>query len=560
MKNHHKAAHKKATKLYFNEINKPDGFKRLSASRVSELVQEEFGTTIEVRTIQREVKQGRVGVSPKKMGPSSQFPNLVFNHLANAFESYIIINQLNGQGGDVSYKKLIMLLKKCTMSVIGCDCKWLVQRLVKHTAISLSCGQNNNVEERRIRWTTYNNLKTWFDSWERELLDLGFAYRRDDQSVDICIDQLERILNIDETCLVLDGSKCNRGGRPTVTFYSRTLPNVGKGTIKAGQSTTMIGGSTAAGEPIPPHFQFSTTAKSAETERINVQVAAFFQMVRGKFGCTEARTWGVSSAMNEKGGMDDEEFQKYLKGSIYPLYPDAEDVPGKHVMIKVDSGPGHLQINMLADARIRGFYLFPGVPNTTAVTQETDQSYGPFKTQFAKNLKEVSDARINGNHSTSLPPWMVSLMVFGGQDPVSGVVVPSAFEVGFSKERNLSAWKKCGAAPLTRATLKNHKQVRRELGDENDAMNVTMQLIQATNNVSTYFLSQHGYSGNVFKGEIKHVGKTTVTQPYSQERIDAIAKATTHGSLFQKTGGGTICSDEFFWEQHRRMMKKRRHS
>ena len=81
-----------------------------------------------------------------------------------------------------------------------------------------------------------------------------------------------------------------------------------------------------------------------------------------------------------------------------------------------------------------GFIVYPGVPNTTAVTQETDQSYGPFKTQFQKNLKILSDSRLIGNYTTSLPPWMVGLVVFGGTNPISGVAVSfSAFHVAFSK-------------------------------------------------------------------------------------------------------------------------------
>ena len=44
--------------------------------------------------------------------------------------------------------------------------------------------------------------------------------------------------------------------------------------------------------------------------------------------------------MNEKGGMDDVEFDGYLSNSLVPLYPDAEDVKGKRVIFKIDSGPG----------------------------------------------------------------------------------------------------------------------------------------------------------------------------------------------------------------------------
>ena len=204
--------------------------------------------------------------------------------------------------------------------------------------------------------------------------------------------------------------------------------------------------------------------------------------------------------------MDDVEVRQYFLNSIVPLYPDSNDVNGKRVMVKVDSGPGRLQENFLAEARTLGFIVYPGVPNTTAVTQETDQNYGPFKTQFTKNLKKILDTRIMEDLSTSLPPWLVGLLVFGGIDPVSKVVVSeSAFDIAFSKERNCEVWKKVGAAPLTRACLQNHNQVRREMGDAKDAANNTMQLIQYTNNLSTFFLKEHGFNSDVFKTSIKKV-------------------------------------------------------
>ena len=51
----------------------------------------------------------------------------------------------------------------------------------------------------------------------------------------------------------------------------------------------------------------------------------------------------MTMGMNEKGGMDDLEFQQYFLNSIVPLYPDANDVNGKRVMVKVDDRPGRRQ-------------------------------------------------------------------------------------------------------------------------------------------------------------------------------------------------------------------------
>ena len=169
---------------------------------------------------------------------------------------------------------------------------------------------------------TYYNLKTWFDSWQEELIELGFANLDDENKVIIPPDKLERILNVDETCLVLDGSKCNRGGRPEVKFYSPYLPNLGKATITNSATTTMIAGSTAAGEPIPPHFQFQTRAQSVETQSVNINLVRFLPNIIGKFGAGEEKKWPVTFGFNAKGGMDNEQFKEYFKTNVDPLYPD----------------------------------------------------------------------------------------------------------------------------------------------------------------------------------------------------------------------------------------------
>eukprot|EP00804_Cyclotella_cryptica_P014587 CCRYP_020639-RA/>CCRYP_020639-RA protein AED:0.30 eAED:0.30 QI:0/0/0/1/0/0/3/0/271 len=270
MKLHHKAAHKRATSLYASKQSKPEGETKMSASEVIKLVFGEFGVEISKRTIQPEMAEDRIGVSPKKKGPEGVLPRL--------------------------------------------------------------------------------------------------------------------------TCLVLDRSKCNRGGRPEITFYSPNLSNLGQATIKTSVSTTMITGSTAAGEPIPPHFQFSTMAQSEDTQRVNIRMSAFFPRIKGTFGTDCEKEWPVTLGMNLKGGM--ERIQVIFLNSIVPLFPDAQDVREKRVIMKVDSGPDRMELGFLGEARTLGFIIYPGVPNTTAVTQETDQSYGTFKTQFVKNLKILSDARL----------------------------------------------------------------------------------------------------------------------------------------------------------------------
>lgn len=209
-------------------------------------------------------------------------------------------------------------------------------------------------------WTSYTNLRMWFDSWFRDIEALGFAKRDSEGELYIPEDQLSRILNVDETCLSIDDSKGQQGGRPAVSFFDPRLPQVGRGTSKSANTATMITGSTAAGKAIPPHFQFQTKAKSDETERIRIEAIKYMPKVLGKFGCDEVREWSVTLGLNEKGGMDDAEFFEYFKNNIVALYPDAKDKPGRRVMPKVDNGPGRLGTNLLAYARNIGFYIYPG--------------------------------------------------------------------------------------------------------------------------------------------------------------------------------------------------------
>ena len=43
--------------------------------------------------------------------------------------------------------------------------------------------------------------------------------------------------------------------------------------------------------------------------------------------------------IKQKGGINDEDFLKYFKNSLVPLYPDLKDEDLKCVMLKVDSFP-----------------------------------------------------------------------------------------------------------------------------------------------------------------------------------------------------------------------------
>jgi len=161
-----------------------------------------------------------------------------------AFESFVAINQLNGMARETRHKKLALHVHQVLHAHTPAGSKALdfLKCVLRDSAVNLNAAKGKNREDRRIRWTTYKNLLLWFDNWERDLVELGFAYY-DPITNKVCIprEQLINILNFDETCMSMDGSTQNRGGRPEVILYDPRFPQVGKATCKKSSLTsTMI--------------------------------------------------------------------------------------------------------------------------------------------------------------------------------------------------------------------------------------------------------------------------------------------------------------------------------
>ena len=104
------------------------------------------------------------------------------------------------------------------------------------------------------------------------------------------------------------------------------------------------------------------SATIAEREKLRYDFCRHLKKTSGRFGHDEVREWPCGIGMNEKGGMNDEELERYINNTIIPLFPDMEDTPGKRILLKVDSGPGHNCMSLLVSCEFRGLYLFPCLP------------------------------------------------------------------------------------------------------------------------------------------------------------------------------------------------------
>jgi len=129
----------------------------------------------------------------------------------------------------------------------------------------------------------------WFDTWKQTLIHLGFA--REKEPDEICdgelfffSEQTHRIGNMDETDGSMDNTNGLRGGRKPMSFYAHDVSGGGTMANETSHSATIVCGSSAAGEAMPPHFQLKTLATSEDREKINIEFIGLCKDVRGRFG------------------------------------------------------------------------------------------------------------------------------------------------------------------------------------------------------------------------------------------------------------------------------------
>ena len=269
-----------------------------------------------------------VGMFPLSRGYEGTMPRHAFDLLVLAVESYTQINNVNSIV--VEQNQLIMSVNTCCgVPPAECGTKHSVfDRVMWSTNVSLNADVSPPVEERRLRWTTWPNLFNWYKKFKALLVEFDFAGVGDDVELTFTEEQLRRIKNIDETELALSGDT-HAGGRPAVAFYDPHLPIASRSVTKSSLACMGIFGSNAVGECVPPHFQLPTSATAEEREKVHYEFLTHVLDTRGRFGCEEERSWPCTIGMNEKDGMSDDEFEKYIDNSIVPLYPDLADTPGK---------------------------------------------------------------------------------------------------------------------------------------------------------------------------------------------------------------------------------------
>jgi hypothetical protein len=192
---------------------------------------------------------------------------------------------------------------------------------------------------------------------------------------------------------------------------------------------------------------------------------------RAKYLYEDFRPFSNTYGVNEKGGMNKEEFGKWASTNFIKLVAgDVADLPGKRVLLLVDGGPGRTNEEMLNKRRHLGIYLFPsGPPNTTHVLQIMDMLFGKFKTIYFNNLEILWQWRQNTlGQAKTITRNDIALLCYGSAMrretnptfPLLANAVEEAFAIDLIKDKWLN---KLGIFPkFTRAALKS-KAIRHEV-------------------------------------------------------------------------------------------------
>jgi hypothetical protein len=220
-----------------------------------------YGVTLSKNTINRYVAHCMLGTFPLVRGYKGMMPKHAFQLPVLAVESFIQISNVNSIVAPKRSTLMTAVNTCCGVAPAECSAKHsLYNQVMKSTNVSLNADVSHAVEERRVQWTTYANLDTWFDNFRTFLIEFDFAGVGDDGESTFTEAQLRQIMNVDETEISLDASNTRARGRPAVSFHDPHLLSTSRSTAKSLLACTGIFGSSAAGECVPPHFQLPTSA------------------------------------------------------------------------------------------------------------------------------------------------------------------------------------------------------------------------------------------------------------------------------------------------------------
>ncbi len=133
-----------------------------------------FEMLLSKATVNCYVWNDMIGSAPLARGYKGIIPKAAFKLLLLAVESYIQIKQLNCEV--IVWKQLLAVVNKmCGIASISNIKENMLDRVMWSTPVSVDVIVTLLVEERRLLWTTYDSLHTWFMSFKEFCFKFKFA-------------------------------------------------------------------------------------------------------------------------------------------------------------------------------------------------------------------------------------------------------------------------------------------------------------------------------------------------------------------------------------------------
>jgi len=254
---------------------------------------------------------------------------------------------------------------------------------------------------------------------------------------------------------------------------------------------------------------------------------------------------------------------------------DARDEDGHRDCLKIDGGPGRLNLEMFAELHLKGVYL----PKLWSVQVTALQEYININGISAKKnppQQQLHEQSPDKHPSPALPSLNRSHygILLSGKES-SPTLLP-AFSNAFTKECCLKAWVTCSAIQLTWSTL-NNPAVCHEVSSTDDTPDVSFTASSASefdwteatskelefqiNNASDNLLKL-GLDGEVFRTKapraLVSLHNRIPADDSEEERVKALAdKGFTLQMMFYTVGSTSISADKVFLSEEYKANNKR---
>ena len=147
-----------------NSLPKNNPSKRSIDSIVDE-INKLYGSNMSPKTVGRHVRDGMIGISPMKKGPTGTIPRPMHTSLKMVHATFLQLEQAESKTQS-ALKQMSLRVNQCVHESGNNNKKSddLAKRLKQDMADLFDVNKANVMEQRRLQWMTYDNMKVWHDT------------------------------------------------------------------------------------------------------------------------------------------------------------------------------------------------------------------------------------------------------------------------------------------------------------------------------------------------------------------------------------------------------------